>query len=193
MREWFWLVVFAIAVVAYGYWDAYHEEEVDVSVMGSVATAWDLQSDSWDGFQPVGNETMFVQLTWSQPDSGQQRVSKIFARGDVLNGDTKVATFNAPCNRMGSTWLGDASWTIDGYTNTNLMCFIKLDAVLKPTSGHIVVWDDAKAQIANMSVSFSVKVQAVNKPLRYVTWINETLAGLTKSFSEIVTAPFQRQ
>ena len=48
--------------------------------------------------------------------------------------------------------------------------------------------DEADARIANMRVNYTV-----NKPMRFVSWINETAASSYRSVSNAISAPFQRQ
>jgi hypothetical protein len=127
-------------------------------------------------------------VSWDQPNE-RSRISSIYVKGVVKNGAEDFASFDAPCKRAGSAWLGDASWKFGTFTITDLVCYVKLDGSLKPTTPDgKIQWPEADAQIANMRVQYTAKIKSVNKPMRYVTWINEQVAAV----KEAISAPFQR-
>jgi hypothetical protein len=185
------LLLLLIGGIGYGYIDAYvgrQIDAVDAKVTAKVTTAWDMVGEARPGGSD-DNEQLYAVVFWEQP-AIDKRVSSIRIWGDVVNGDKKVTSFDAPCERNGSTWLGDAKWTYgDGFTSALRYCYIALDYKLpRDDPNQPVVWEDAAGKIANMHLKFSGEVKAVNKPMRYVTWINERLVAMRDSLK----APFQR-
>lgn len=191
------LIFFGLmAVLVYGYIDAYSERPVTTDVRASVANAWDLYYDSMPAFSPMDNGQLFVQVTWSQPSS-DMRVSSIRVRGTIVSGDQNLVSFDEPCQRAGSDWLADARWSFNGNVSNDLVCFAKVDLVLESRApDRLVRWDEAKELIADMRVTFTAEVKAANKPMRYVTWINEQATRIQEQSFKIrdfAMAPFQRQ
>ncbi|WP_457586658.1 hypothetical protein [Ensifer canadensis] len=183
------LIGIIIAGIGFGYWDANAEKKVSVDLSARVATLWGLYYDSMEYYGQLENGQLFVQLNWSQP-SDKKRVSSIRIKGNIQDGNQPITSFDEPCQRGGSSWLGDAKWSYNGNVSTDLVCFVMIDKVLKPTTpGGLVTMDEAKARIANMRVTYSAEIWAVNIPMRYITWVNEQASRL----SELVSTPFKRQ
>jgi hypothetical protein len=183
----------ACAILVYGYWDATRQTSADGKLRAKVATAWEMYFDSYETYGQIENGQLFLKVTWEQPDE-MRRISSIHVRGTILDGDETVETVDAPCERAGSDWLGDGKWTLHGNVNTDLVCFIKLDKVLAPTSSAgLVNMDDASAGIANMTVKYTATVKAVNKPMRFVAWINEKASNSYEAVKGAILAPFQRE
>jgi hypothetical protein len=179
-----------IATIAYGYWDANSEKRVNnADLRARVINPWGLYFDSQADYQPMDNGQLFIQVSWSQP-SNDKRVSTIRVKGNVMDGTQLVASVDAPCQRAGSTWLATGKWSFNGQTSTDLVCFIKIDKILKSKLGNDPIrWDESNVDIADMNISYSADVGAVNKPMRYVTWLNEQAAKVYETMS----APFKRE
>ncbi|MGO7822890.1 hypothetical protein ELH80_33620 [Rhizobium ruizarguesonis] len=188
MRALFILLLMVVGGVAYGYWDAYVGRPVYVPVTARVITPWNMYFDS--AVPDEDNGQIYAEVFWEQPKDPSLRVSSIRIRGDVLDNGQKITSFDMPCKRAGSTWLADAKWTYQGNENTALLCFAKLDYMSKPdTSDKALNMDTAEAKIANMRLSYTADVNAVSRPMRYVTWINEQAVNI----QDALAAPFQRQ
>ncbi|WEJ14228.1 hypothetical protein N0Q91_11575 [Sinorhizobium sp. K101] len=184
-----WLIGIVTAAIAYGYWDANAETRADGDLRAQITTPWGLYFDSHADYLPIDNGQLFVEVKWRQPDN-RKRISSIRVKGRVLDGAELVAMVDSPCQRAGSTWLGDAKWSFEGQTSTDLVCFIKIDKILTPTAPDgLVRMDEANARIANMRIDYTADVKAVNKPMRYVIWLNEHASKVY----EAVSAPFERE
>lgn len=184
----FALLLIVVCGLGYGYWDAYVERAIEVPVIARVVTPWEMYFDSAD--LGADNGQIYIKVFWEQPKDPSLRVSSIRVRGHVLDSGQKIASFNAPCQRVHSTWLADAKWIYQGSPNTDLLCFVKVDYINKPdTPGQLLNMDTAEAKIANMRLSYTAEVKAVSRPMRYVTWINEQVLSIRDSLA----APFQRQ
>ncbi|MFK4255704.1 hypothetical protein [Agrobacterium tumefaciens] len=194
MGKLFSLLFFGVfAVLAYGYYDANRQTPADGNLRVSVTTPWGLYFDSHEAYSPMENGQLFLKVTWQQPDK-DRRISSIHVKGTVVDGETTVESFDAPCERAGSSWLGAGKWTWQGGVSTDRVCFVRLKKILAPTTvDGLVKMDEADARIANMRVNYTGTVKAVNKPVRFVSWINETAASSYQSVSNAISAPFQRQ
>lgn len=183
----------ACAVLAYGYYDANRQTSANGNLRASVTTAWGLYFDSHEAYSPVENGQLFLKVTWQQPGE-DRRISSIRVKGTVVDGETIVETFDAPCERAGSSWLGAGKWTWQGSVSTDRVCFVRLKTILAPTTvDGLVKMDEANTRIANMRVNYAETAKAVNKPMRFVSWINETAASSYQSVSQAISIPFQRQ
>lgn len=183
----------AAAVVAYGYYDANRQTNADGDLRAGVTTPWGLYFDSHEAYSPMENGQLFLKVIWQQPDEAR-RISSIHVKGSVVDGETTVESFDAPCERAGSPWLGAGRWTWQGSVSTDRICFVKLKKILAPTTGDsLVKMGEADARLANMRVNYTATVKAVNKPMRFVSWINETAASAYQYVSQAISAPFQRQ
>lgn len=182
----------ACAVMVYGYWDATRQTSADGKLRAGVVTAWHLYPDTHEAYGQMENGQLFIQVTWQQPDD-VRRISSVHVRGTILDGEETVETVDAPCERAGSEWLA-GKWAWQGNVSTDLVCFIKLNKILAPTSpGEIVNWDEAKARVANMTFKYTATVMAVNRPMRFVAWINENSSAAYQSVSQAIAAPFERE
>lgn len=177
-----------LAAVVWGFWDANREFRSQTQIGASVVNAWSLFYDTNSDFQPLDNGQVFLRVKWAQP-SPDQRVSAIHIKGNVTDGTQLVAVVNAPCRRAGSTWLAKDEWSFNGQINKDLICFLKIDKVLKsPTGDDPIRMSEADAGVANMKISYTADVLAVRKPMRYVSWLTEK----SSQIYEIITSPFRR-
>lgn len=88
-----------IAAIAYGYWDAYAETEVDSDIRARVIESYSLNFDSFAQFEPFPRGQLFVSITWTQPYG--LHVSRVRLQGRVMEGDKELETFNSLCSRGG--------------------------------------------------------------------------------------------
>ncbi|QIG75587.1 hypothetical protein EVC20_016 [Rhizobium phage RHph_Y2_17_1] len=194
MEKFFFFVCMAIGgSLLWGYLDAFETHLVSKpSITASVIYDGWIFYDTMDDMQPYSQDQLFLEVHWRQP--ADMKIASIHLAGKVTDKGTEVSSFDAPCKRAGTTWLADTDRFLNAMSHLpDLVCFIKLDGFMPRDyvgSEDVIAESTAKLRrLKEMTISYStVDVRAARPPLRYVSWINEKVAQVTKW----VQYPFER-
>lgn len=187
----FALMLVAVSLLGYGYYDAYSPQKVESNISGRIVSAFQIPMDVLLDYDPVKNSDLFIKLTWTQP-SDVYLVSGIEVYAKIYNGSEMIDKIKAPCMRVGSKWLA-REFFANG--DVDLECFVKINKQLPGYEGVRPTYDVAKNEAAKLKLEYWVKVEGVNRPLRYIAWINNALSkvyGSLTAFVDFLKSPFQR-
>lgn len=181
MRNLVFVVIWLVgAAVAYGYFDAnnVHSSKERLEVSMQVVDAQNLYFDTMDYLNAADRDALhaFIKVSWTKPQN--EIVSSIFVSGTVKDGKTGLESFSGYCARGSSTNLRPGVWVMEGrIPNDDPVCFLKLKMnfpVKHLANGEadmdwVIATRDQINQLAIDNPQSDVKV--VNKPLRYVVWM----------------------
>lgn len=182
------IAVLPLLIIGYGYLDAYYPTKIaeDVDIRAMVVTPMGLYIDTQPAMLPYEPGQLFARVTWKGPLRDRKRLASMRVWGDLTEGEGEdvVAKFDGPCMRGDSDWLADPKWEKSEFPQA-YVCWVKLPKVLEmglDNDGRLQ-FDQADARAANMRLRFYATPYAVNRPMRFVTWINEKAAGLLYPFT----------
>lgn len=200
MRDFFLIVcVVVIGAVGYGFYDARHEieltKEVDVDVEPVSADRVYYDTMQYLNLAERDNIGVYLKVTWAQPINF--RVKSIHIDGQLNNGKTGLESFSGYCARGSSTDLSIGNYThsmAGTEANNDPVCFIRLKSqwpTPKLANGEADMPKvlSLRDYAENLQVNYvRYEVKGVNKPMRYVVWIEQK----ANEFVEWVSSPFKR-
>lgn len=198
------IVLLPIAVVGYGFWDAYDLKKVDPQAVEMRLLPVDWGGLFFDSMHPYSDTmddgNVFIKVTWQQPADGIVR--KVRVGGEALLNGKSIGRFEKDCQRGGETRLGNNKVVVNALStvvNNDPVCFIRLDQSLpneKNVQGRAidqVERERVRALVDQVKLRDTwATVRMTNRPMRFVTWIEEKAGSLKDTVMNAVTAPFAR-
>jgi len=198
----FGAVLIGGAALAYGFLDAYSSSRTreDIRLRAIARSWWSLNYDSMEIWTPIEHGAIFIVLEWVQPPG--KVLSKLRLSGTAWEGNTKLEDFSDLCQRGSSTNLRRNTVQVNAYIETinqDPVCFIRLKTKFpfeQEPNGNVerTELERIHARVNGVTLrDLRYEAEASNRPMRYITWTENSLRAAWVWVVSTVSYPFARE